>query len=367
MGAFSAVRSSVSAPGLGLLLDVLLGDLNKFAKGYVFEVIDIRTGDQKMVKSLVLNPRRYTLTEPFAVTLTPTEDNSVVAEENGQIIREITIEGTTGLKKRKEEALGLGSQIGTDASGPEHFYQLRNFFREYSEMKKRPSGPFFQMIFHNVKEDDHFVVVPRAFETPRDASKDKMHFNYRITLAAIAVFPPPVPPLNIGEELFGAEFTKLAKGVADARSFFVETLDEIGNIKERFKNPESIFDSAADAINQSNGILENSVVGGQAQLALTLEVVAGIENMREALGLELVDTPGGRTIETERLLWQLEEKIKLAARRKARRSGLPTATKRTRARTSVRSAVREKRKFSRATPSTPSRTASAFPASRSSC
>src|SRR3990170_1960072 len=54
-----------------------------FRSGYVFELRDLREPIPIQVHVLVLNPRSYTLSEPFQSTLTPTEDNTVVAEETG--------------------------------------------------------------------------------------------------------------------------------------------------------------------------------------------------------------------------------------------------------------------------------------------
>jgi hypothetical protein len=259
MAALSAARSSLNAVVPGLPLgDILLGNIGAFKRGFVFEVIDSKTGEALMTKSLVLNPQRYTLTEPFAVTLTPTEDNTVVAEENGIIIREIVIEGTTGLEKRAEEALGRGGSIGTEASGVDHFYQLRDVFREYAILKQDPErAPFIQMLFHNVKEDDHFVVVPRSFETPRDAKSNRFHFNYRISLAAIQSLPPPPPP---AEGLFG-DILDVIKDVTefvnDVRANIVEAIDLIEIYRERINNPESFFDEMAIALNSAHDLVDS--------------------------------------------------------------------------------------------------------------
>ncbi len=269
MGVLSSARSTLNAVVPGLPLgDILLGNIGEFKKGFVFEVIDSKTGEALITKSLVLNPRRYTLTEPFASTLTPTEDNTVVAEENGIIIREIVIEGTTGLEKRAEEALGRGGSIGTTASGVDHFYQLRDMFREYGLLKQDPErGPFIQMLFHNVKADDHFVVVPRAFETPRDAASNRFHLNYRITLAAIQSLPPPTPP---PEGLLGEALGVLAdinEAINFARATMVEVIDLIEIYRGRIKDPDLFLEQTALAINSGHDLLDN----------ITLTIAVGIE------------------------------------------------------------------------------------------
>jgi len=242
-------------PGLPLG-DILLGDIGAFKKGFVFEVIDTGAdfqGHEALItKSLVLNPRRYTISEPFTSTLTPSEDDTVVAEENGILIREITIEGTTGITNKTEDALSRGGAVGTGASGVEHFHQLRDMFREYSRLKKDPIlAPRIRMIFHNVKEDDHFVVVPRVFETPRDASSNRFHLNYRITLAAIQPYPPPPKKTDLLGELgkFGRVIKDITTALNFARANLVELIDATEILRSRIRNPEEFLINSALCIN----------------------------------------------------------------------------------------------------------------------
>lgn len=293
MAALSALKTTLNAVVPGLPLgDILLGNIGSFKKGFVFEVIDSRSGEALMTKSLVLNPRRYTITEPFAVTLTPTEDDTVVAEENGMIVREIVLEGTTGLRKRKEEALGRGGSIGTEASGPDHFHELRNVFRDYSNLKKNPEdSPFIQMVFHNVKEDEHFVVVPRAFETPRDAASTRMHYNYRITLAAIQQLPLPPPPAS---GLFGKVVDAIKdanEAMHDARALLVEAIDLVEIYRERVRNPERFLEQAAFSINAVHDFVDNVTI----TIALSREFHAAvgdlIEDVEEQLGNDIDGEP----------------------------------------------------------------------------
>ena len=267
----SPVRTLVGGiPGVGdFLVDFLLGEITKpFTKGFVFEVLDMRSPQQALItKSLVINPKRYNLSEPFAVNLTPAEDDSVVTEENGIIIREIILEGTTGLKKRKEEALGRGGAIGTEASGVDHFLSLRQMFRDYSEMKKDPElAPHIQMHFHDVKNDEHFVVVPRSFETPRDAATNRVHFTYRITLAAIMLFPPPPEPDDLFDFLgIGDEMKDITKAVYTGRAFFVEGINEIETMRKRLRNPELIFDSIGLSLNSAHDLIDGITQSIEAQ------------------------------------------------------------------------------------------------------
>jgi hypothetical protein len=284
-GEIASVKTALNDLGgsLGLPLgDILLGDIGRFVKGYGFEVFDVRKLNEPLfIKALVLAPTRYTLSEPFAVTLTPTEDNTVVAEENGIIIRELTIEGTTGLQKRAEEGLGRAGKIGTNASGPEHFAQLREMFRAYSRLKKDPAkAPFIQMRFHNIKEDEHYVVVPRSFDTPRDA-QTRVHFNYRITMAVIETLPKPTTPSGglLGD--IGAALKGITKSINDARAVFVELVNTIDVLKERIQNPSILLERTALALNGISDYVEANVLFILTGIAFHESVISFSELFRE--------------------------------------------------------------------------------------
>jgi hypothetical protein len=317
MGILSPVRQGLDAivPGLPLA-DLLLGEVRKFDKGFVFEIVDTGNGKLETIrtKSLVINPKRYHLSEPFASQLTPAEDNTVVAEENGIIIREITIEGTTGLKERKEDALSRGARVGTQASGTDHFFDLRDMFREYALRKQDPeTGSGIRMFFHNVNEDDHFVVVPRAFETPRDATINPMHFMYRITLAAIQEIPPAKLPGDPFDFLggFGDTLQAISEGVTDARAFFADSINQVEALRGRINQVgaildgdstgndavDALFDSSAEGINGIHDLVDGVVITAELgrefyRAGLDLE-----EDFREQILNDIDSEPDEATIE----------------------------------------------------------------------
>ena len=293
MGALTPLRSTLNeaVPGLGLG-SILLGDFERFVKGFVFEIIDTRTQEAIVTKSLVLNPRSYILTEPFSVNLTPAEDNSVVAEENGIIIREIQIEGTTGLKHRKEEAFGRGGSVGTEASGIDHFKDLRALFRRYSDLKKNPAeSPHIVMVFHNVKEDDHFVVAPRSFVTPRHAKKNRIHFEYSISLAAIQELPIPVKSADFDPFGIFSAVSKITKTINMLRTYLAETINEIETLRRRLRNPLLIIDDLALGLNELSALTE-AIIGtyllGREGL---LQLTDLAEDKKDLLSLDIDELP----------------------------------------------------------------------------
>lgn len=229
------------------LIDARLG----FRAGYVIEIVDERTGEtvQNGVVVFALNPNQYTLSEPFAVTLTPTEDDTVVAEENGLIIREITLEGTFGFsEKRIPNFTGSqGDTIGGGArSGNQHFIALRQLFRLYSNLKKNPErSPFIRMIFHSLKDDDHFVVTPRQFETPRDNRSTRVTYMYRITMAVIGDSERRV---TLQQDTRGNFLESISSALNDARATFADLTSQLGQIKRKVANFQAVLIQAGAVI-----------------------------------------------------------------------------------------------------------------------
>lgn len=255
----AASRFNVTMPGGGVsapLSDLRVG----FRAGYAIEVIDTRTGDIKPfgVHVFPMNPRQYTLSEPFAVNLTPTEGDSVSAEENGQIIREITIEGTFGWTKKTSPTFyaSQGASIGGETlSGNEHFIALRNLFRRYSTWKKDPEqGPFTQMIFHSLKDDDHFIVAPRSFETPRDSRSLRVTYSYRITMAAIGESERRI---SLADDTRGEWMQSISTALNDARSAFAELAADLSEIKRRVANFQAVLIQAGAVISAVSNFVKN--------------------------------------------------------------------------------------------------------------
>jgi len=233
-----------------------------FRAAYVLELLDDRTPEQALATHvLVLNPRSYSLSEPFAVTLTPTEANSVVSEENGQIIREISLEGTYGFAVKTAPTFrGTGGQDigGVTQGGNLHFQALRNFFRKYSGLKKNPrDAGHVTMHFHSLKDDDHFIVVPRMFETPRDARTTRVHYSYRMSLAAVANSDQRITeandPFGLGDPL-----RTISEAFNDARAAFSEITSEISQLKRKVGNITAVMINVAGFLNSVGNFVRST-------------------------------------------------------------------------------------------------------------
>ena len=272
-----------------------------FRSGFVFELRDILRPDRPVaVHSFALNPRQYILTEPFQSTLTPTEDNTVVAEENGQIIREITIEGTFGLKEKRGPSFS-GDQ--GSRSGNEHFIHLRELFRQYSRIKQDPEqAARHVLIFHSMRDDDHFIVVPRSFDTPRDSKNTRFHYPYRITLAVVA-------EATVSTDLLGLPkvVRALSSAFHDARAYFAEVSNVLGSIKGKVQDIESVLVQTAELINGVGEVLDGTrdLINYPLELAANVTTDLAIAADRLANSTAQL-TPGSIEEEASRQMRRLE-------------------------------------------------------------
>ena len=275
----------VGLPGLASapLSDIRAG----FRSGFVIEIRDSRRPTRPVaVHSFALNPQRYTLSEPYQSTLTPTEDNSVTAEENGPIIREITIEGTFGLSRKRGPSF-RGDQ--GSLTGNEHFVHLRNLFRQYGRIKQEPAeAAYHSMVFHALRDDDHFIVVPRAFETARDAKSTRFHYPYRITLAAIGETTYDTGLLRAPEFL-----RTLSKAFHTARAAFAEANSLLSEMKAQVASVGTVLSQAAELINAVGEVFTSTADLINYPLELAADVLTDLSDAADQLAVSTTSlTPG---------------------------------------------------------------------------
>ncbi len=153
---------------------------------------------------LILPPRSYQLSEPFSVEAQPTQGGGLYVEENGIVLRRITIQGHTGWKPRqlklrlgdafpaildpaqKSYARELPEKVLDAVSGHRHFQYLQDsVFRTYADLKRDPStAADTQLILHIPQDDEHWLVAPEEFSLDRSASSPLV-YNYSIRLLVL--------------------------------------------------------------------------------------------------------------------------------------------------------------------------------------
>lgn len=260
-----------------------------FRQGFVFELLDLNRPERPLaIHVMVLNPVKYSLSEPFSVVLTPAEDDTVVAEENGIIVREISLEGTFGLNERRARGF-IGAQGGGNPlSGTDHFQHLRNLFRRYSALKKDPSqAANIQLIFHALRDDDHFIVTPRQFDTPRDSQRTRVHYEYRITMAAIAEATTSGLQRQGRQSDFGAQLGNTVRDINeafnDARAGIAEVTANLDQIRRKVGNINTIMNNAIQVVNAVGGFISGATALINFPLQLVANIVEGVDNAADTL------------------------------------------------------------------------------------
>lgn len=166
--------------------------------GYAFQVYDVDKdgftfeSDGWKEFRLQINPQELSQDEIFAIEVTPTL-RGVLVEHHGQVLKDITISGTTGISPNRKE--GGASNDGRPVlqeghSGYEEFHELRSYFRVYVEAKrlaKRGAGSDeLRMVFKNFKDDEYLYVEPIKFSMKRSARRPHL-YDYTIQMKGIGV------------------------------------------------------------------------------------------------------------------------------------------------------------------------------------
>lgn len=195
---------------------------NSSASLYALAIVDISATDASQYKSLSsklssasldgiglqsfgfnVNPKSMNLEEPAAATITPTQNGGQFIEHQGQIYKNIRINGTTGMRPNRDTSGGIIPIIGVlnplfgtnvdpatnlpvgERTGFDDLIDLRNLFRCYWDMKEDPEyAATTIMVWQNGKEGEYYVVEPTTFTTSRDASSP-LTFTYDIVLRTI--------------------------------------------------------------------------------------------------------------------------------------------------------------------------------------
>ena len=180
---------------------------------------------------LILPPTAYSMEEPFTVEVTPTQGGGLYVEENGIVQRTIRISGHTGFKPRplklrlgdaypatvpmtkRSHGRELPRTILDKISGQRHFQYLQDsVFRTYGDLKRDPTtAKDTKLMFHNPKDQEHWIVVPQRFTLDRDASSPLL-YRYNIELLVVG---------DAGE--VRADFSE-DKGIMDSIKDFMRTV-----------------------------------------------------------------------------------------------------------------------------------------------
>jgi len=171
-----------------------------------------------LIYPFLVPPSTIDLGEPSASEVVPTQDGGIYVESQGQLLKDLTVEGTTGFRPLdsghfqgrsgftgniQASAKGFGNALA-DAfnrtavtrghlpenarmTGAELHVKLRNVFRSYWEAKADSSrASKTLMLWGNLREQEVYVIEPTRFRTRRDSSNP---FTYRYEIEARTLMP----------------------------------------------------------------------------------------------------------------------------------------------------------------------------------
>jgi nucleoid-associated protein YgaU len=265
---------------------------------------------------LILPPKSYQLSEPFTVEVTPTQGGGLYTEENGIVQRRITIQGNTGWRPRPLKLRGGNAFAATldpakksftrelpdyliDAvSGQRHFQYLQDaVFRTYADLKRDPAtSEDTQLIFHNPKDDEHWLVVPEEFSLERSANAPTL-YNYAIKLLVVDKADAQRADFSEDKSLLDSlkdALRTVQQGVAMVSGAINDLTAIVGEIRSVFAMVDdvidactSIVDAATDFVNGVSSLIDLPLMFLDSTIALVDSANALIQ-AHEDLGTHLV-------------------------------------------------------------------------------
>lgn len=165
------------------------------------------------IVNLPLNPTRYDVRAKAAANIDFTVGGASV-DEGGFITRDLSVEGTCGLAPKRGWSPGTKTKPGglIYADGNTLWRELRNLFRLYGHFQKTSTELRYRMVWHDFRNDDHWVVIPTEWAMSRNASEHRLHYPYRIEMTAVA--DADASDLPLAAQIFGAARDVVAEGLS---------------------------------------------------------------------------------------------------------------------------------------------------------
>lgn len=221
---------------------------------------------------LILPPESYSMSEPFTVEATPTQGGGLYVEENGIVQRTIRITGNTGFKPRslklrlgdaypaildssqKSYSRELPELILTKISGHRHFQYLQDsVFRTYGDLKRDPTtAKDTQLIFHNPKDQEHWLVVPKKFDLNRTSAKPLI---YQYTIELLVVDKAEATRADFSEDK--GIFETLRDGLRTLKKAIDMVAGAVNDLTALLGDIKSFVNDIANILDSVAGILDS--------------------------------------------------------------------------------------------------------------
>lgn len=174
---------------------------------------------------LPLGLQGYSVVRRFRQSITPTIGGLVV-EEQGELWREISVDWDPGMKPKYSldtSQLPVRNSVGLALSGMAWTQRiLQNYFDNYAKLKAHPLlGKDTYLLWHDLKLDEHYVVVPTGVTMSRVSGK-KHRFPLKLEFVAVAPADAIAPFASIasllGSHGAGGVIGKIGNTIVDVTS-----------------------------------------------------------------------------------------------------------------------------------------------------
>lgn len=196
-------------------LMIVKANLDRSGNIKSYEVIKNNAG-KLMAYTLPISPNNISISMPFAMRTTILADG-VLVESNGIPLKQIVINGTTGIMPYREvnetsyDAADIGSIFNTvnagrslvasfqsflpqtsnfqksdqffDNTGYEQFHKLSEFLQYYAFLAKQPENRMLRLALDLAKDNITYLVTPKNFALVRSA-ENPLEYKYSIALEA---------------------------------------------------------------------------------------------------------------------------------------------------------------------------------------
>lgn len=281
---------------------------SKFLRGYVY-FFELRVppsvakgSTTTYIYPLIIAPESYRMSEPFQVSKTFTNGSGLWVEEDGIIARTITLRGTTGFKPRrfpkivtpstasgvalpyegKSHSRNIAFNIVEALSGQRHFQFLQDaVFRTYGDLKRDPAtAEGTELYFHNVKDDEHWRVVPMRFDTDKSARRGQL-YAYDIELLAVAPGTATAVTFSEDQDLLKTlndSIRMVRFGVSQVSSAILDLAKVQNELRLTIKNIGNVIDDVGGIATATEAFLD----GTTRLIAVPLDYLSSTRSALEA-------------------------------------------------------------------------------------
>ena len=219
-----------------------------------------------------LGPQSVKTSRMFRQNVTPTL-GGLVTEERGILWHDIIVEGNFGLEPKMAVDSSLFPEDMhpvvpwmTPLSGPKWTQKMfANFIDRYALLKTYPEyAAATQLVWHDYKNDDHFIVVPVKADLNRTIN-DRFMYPFSLTFRAIArTTPALVPPKPI---TLATILAAIQSGIRVARmgvSVLTDAANTVTAAMGMVKYYAATIDSVLDEINRAKAACDTMVKTGSS-------------------------------------------------------------------------------------------------------